>query len=182
LGTSNLPVAELRKLLSAVSEHGNQQLAEVEADLMQTNFLLCEAIEKLSNSFMAIHETSNAQLQAIAHLLGEAGVAHSVGEKLHEYQVKIEQEVHAAVTGLQFQDMTNQLITRAIKRVDGLNESLQMLAKHGAGMHSEHEHEEIVCLLKEMSSHISTRHDALNGGLRKSVAQQDMVSGEIELF
>lgn len=182
MGTSHLPVAELRKLLSAVSAHGNQQLAEVEADLMQTNFLLCEAIEKLSNSFMAIHETVAAQLQAIESLLKDAGIAHSATDKVLEFQKKIEQEVHAAVTGLQFQDMTCQLITRAIKRVDGLNESLQMLGKHGEGMHTEHEHEEIAQLLDEMSTHISTRHDALNGGLRKSVAQQDMGSGEIELF
>ena len=47
MGMNTLPIAELRSLLVAVSEHGKQHLTEVEADLQQTAFLLSEAIEKL---------------------------------------------------------------------------------------------------------------------------------------
>ena len=48
---------QIRDLLSGLSMHGGQHLSEIETDLIQTNILLSEAIEKLSASFMAIHET-----------------------------------------------------------------------------------------------------------------------------
>ena len=48
---------ELKELLSGLSEHGSQHLTEIETDLVQTNVLLSEAIEKLSASFMAVSYT-----------------------------------------------------------------------------------------------------------------------------
>ena len=37
---------EIKKLLTGLSEHGSQHLSEIETDLVQTNILLSEAIEK----------------------------------------------------------------------------------------------------------------------------------------
>jgi chemotaxis regulatin CheY-phosphate phosphatase CheZ len=180
--SERVPVAELRRLLTAVSAHGEQHLLEVEADLMQTTFLLSGAIEKLGASFMAIHEAVTAQQEKINDLLNSVDVATGTQRAIENYRENISTEVNAAVTGLQFQDMTSQLIMRAIKRVEGLRESLSALAVHGEGIHTNHEHEEIARLLDEMSTNLSTRDHALMGGLRKSVAQKDMASGDIELF
>jgi len=182
LASKRVPVAELRRLLSAVSDHGKQHLVEVEADLMQTTFLLGEAIEKLGASFMAIHEAVMTQQQEIDTILSSAGLPAGTNQKITEYREKIGEEVNAAITGLQFQDMTSQLIERTIKRVNGLRESLTALATHGEGMDAEHEHEEIARLLVEMSANLNTRSDAMKFGLKKSVSQRDMDSGEIELF
>jgi hypothetical protein len=50
------PVSDrIRHLLSGVSVHGDQHLAEVERDLVQMDVLLDEAIRELCASFMAIH-------------------------------------------------------------------------------------------------------------------------------
>jgi methyl-accepting chemotaxis protein len=182
LASKNLPIAELRQLLTAVSDHGTQHLHEVEADLNQTAFLLSGAIEKLGESFMAIHSTVNHQQAEIDALLTEVEVPDDSYQKILLLRNKIAEEVNAAVTGLQFQDMTSQLIERVIKRIDGLRESLIALAIHGEDMNPDHEHQEIVKLLGEMSAGLHHRNDALKGGLRKSVQQQDMTSGEIELF
>lgn len=182
MASTILPVAELRQLLTAVSDHGAQHLCEVEADLNQTTFLLSGAIEKLGNSFMEIHTAVTDQEQEIDAILSEADIPEDAYQKLLVLRRKISSEVDAAVTGLQFQDMTSQLIARVIKRVDGLRESLTALAIHGDDMAPEHEHEEIVKLLEEMSAGLNVRNDALKGGLIKSVGQQDMSSGEIELF
>lgn len=149
---------------------------------MQTTFLLSEAIDKLGASFMGIHEAVTTQQEEINALLNMTGLPASASLKIHEYREKISDEVNAAITGLQFQDLTSQLITRTIRRVNGLRESLIALAVHGAVMEPEHEHEEIARLLEEMSASLNTRSDVLKGGLRKSVDQQDMNSGEIELF
>lgn len=182
LTSKTVPVAELRQLLTAVSEHGAQHLVEVVTDLNQTTFLLSEAIEKLGDSFMSIHEATTAQQQEIDDLLSAVDIPEIKYQNILVLRKKISEKVDEAVTGLQFQDMTSQLIARVIKRVDGLRESLIAMAAHGQDMDLGHEHEEIVKLLNEMSANLSTRNSALTGGLAKSVAQKNMDSGEIELF
>lgn len=180
--SKTVPVAELRQLLTAVSDLGSQHLVEVETDLNQTTYLLSGAIEKLSDSFMSIHQAVTTQQQEIETLLATVNVPEKDYQTLLALRETIAEEVNAAVTGLQFQDMTSQLIARVIKRVDGLRESLDALAVHGQDMGPEHEHEEIVRLLNEMNASLNVRNTILVGGLMKSVAQQNMNSGEIDLF
>jgi hypothetical protein len=177
-----LPITELRKLLAAVSDHGKQHLVEVEADLLQTTFLLSEAIEKLSLSFMAVHEAVTEQQQVLDVLMTKHHLDEAETKKLEAFRAKIGEEVNAAVTGLQFQDLTSQLITRTIKRVNGLKELLQELANHSDEIEPSHEHEEITKFLEAISHSLHVGSHALSGGLRRSVNQHDMVTGEIELF
>lgn len=182
MASRTIPVAELRGLLAAVSEHGKQHLIEVEADLMQTTFLLAEAIEKLGDSFMKIHQAVMAQQSEIDTLLQAAELTDSHFQKIMQEREKVASHVDAAVTSLQFQDMTNQLITRTIHRVNGLRDSLTALAIHGEEMDPQHEHEEIAHLLDAMSASLTARNDVMKHTLRKSVAQKSMTSGEVELF
>ena len=173
-----LPIEELRKLLAGVSNHGQQHLLEAESDLMQTTFLLGEAIEKLGASFMAIHEAVSEQQAALNLISGDV----SINANLLACRERIAQEVNNAVTGLQFQDLTNQLIARTLKRIGGLKDLLSTLAEHGNAMGAGDEHDEIMRLLQEMNQNLNSQSVALEGGLRKSVDQQHMASGEIELF
>lgn len=181
LTSNTAPVAELRKLLAAVSDHGEQHLDEVETDLHQTTYLLSGAIDKLSANFLSIHKAITAQQQEIDELLSAVDIPEKEYQTVLVLRKKIAEEVDAAVTGLQFQDMTSQLITRVIERVDGLRESLGALAIHGQDEPA-HKQEEIVKLLNEMSDSLDVRHKALVSGLTKSVAQRDMNAGDIELF
>lgn len=179
---NTLPITELRALLAAVSQHGNQHLLEVEADLQQTSFLLDEAIGKLSTSFLKVHELIEKQQKLIA---SEVKAGHFGQEKLdvlEVYKDKIGLEVNTVVTGLQFQDMTSQLITRTIKRVNGLKELLHELAEHGGEMEPIQEHRDIAKFLGSVNQTLHTSSHALTGNLRKAVAQKDMASGEIDLF
>jgi len=180
--TKTLPIAELRKLLAAVSDHGKQHLVEVEADLLQTTFLLSEAIEKLSSSFTAVHEAISAQQQVIDTLVAKYAIEEPILEKLDAYKSKIGDEVNVVITSLQFQDLTSQLVARTIKRVNGLKDLLHELESHSNEMDPGHEHEEIVKFLEEMSRSLQVGSRALSGGLRQSVGQQDMATGEIDLF
>jgi len=177
-----LPITELRSLLAAVSDHGKQHLLEVEADLLQTTLLLSEAIEKLGASFMAVHETVARQQQVLDTLMA----AHQFGkeelEQLEACEQKIGDEVSAAVTALQFQDLTSQLIARTIKRVNGLKGLLQELAAHGDEMEPSREHEEISKFIEEMSHSLHVGSHALSGRVLRSVNQQDMTTGDVELF
>lgn len=177
-----LPISELRILLAAVSDHGKQHLVEVEADLLQTTYLLSEAIEKLSASFTTVHEAVCEQQLILDALVTKYEVDSSDLEKLDAFKAKIGQEVNVAVTSLQFQDLTSQLIARTIKRVNGLKDLLHEVESHSNEMEPSQEHEEIVKFLEKMSSSLQAGSQALSGGLRRTVAQKDMESGDIDLF
>ncbi len=177
-----LPITEVRSLLSAVSDHGRQHLVEVEADLSQTAYLLSKAIEKLNASFMAVHAAVINQQKSLDALMQQHHFTVIETGQIDMFNKIIGEEVNVAVTGLQFQDITSQLLVRAIKRVNGLKDLLQELNTHSDEIDTVNEHHEIAKLLDEMSQSLHTGSHALSGGLRRSVDQQNMASGEIELF
>ena len=182
-----LSVNEIRSLFTAVSNHGNQHLLEVESDLMQTTYLLNEAIEKLGISFMGIHTAVTEQQLLLDTLTKKYGCSAEENQKLSTYEQEIALQVNTVITGLQFQDLTSQLISRTIKHVLGVKDLLKTLGSHGEGTHSDlvndvDEHKEIKQLLSNINHRLNISSNALSGGLHKSVNQRDMGSGEIELF
>lgn len=173
--------SQVKDLLSNLSGHGAQHLTEVETDLMQTSILLGEAIEKLGASFMAIHEAVTAQQQEIELLLSGAAPSPEIAEKLKAKQAEIGMHVNAAVTGLQFQDMTNQLIGRTVKRVTGLREVLDGVGSGSSGI-PEGSADEIVETLNSINAVLEEQSAKLESALWKAVCQTRMESGDIELF
>ncbi|TCS39138.1 hypothetical protein EDC30_10189 [Paucimonas lemoignei] len=173
---------EVKRLLTAVAENGNQHLTEVETDLMQTTFLLGEAIEKLSASFMAIHETVRAQQEMVDALLAGGERPEHSEERLKSLQADISTHVNAAVTGLQFQDMTTQLIGRTVRRVTGLREVLDLLEGGSAGVLEDTPAEAIAEILHNLNELVDSQAQKLESLLWKPVQQTHMESGDIELF
>ncbi|HVL76490.1 MAG TPA: chemotaxis protein [Noviherbaspirillum sp.] len=171
----------VRSLLSNLSGHGTQHLNEVETDLMQTSYLLGEAIEKLGASFMAIHEAVSAQQASIDALLAAGQASPELVEQLRERHAEIGQHVNAAVTGLQFQDLTNQLIGRTVRRVAGLREVLGGIGTGSSGI-SDTNAEEIVSALASINEVLEEQSVKLESALWKAVCQTHMESGDIELF
>jgi hypothetical protein len=90
--------------------------------------------------------------------------------------------VNTAITSMQFQDMTSQLIDRTLKRVTGLREFLGTLGSHGADILPESDNEELVELLGKVSVALAIQSLELRSVLRKAVNQQHLESGDIELF
>jgi hypothetical protein len=174
--------AEVKCLLSSLSDHGSRHLIEIETDLVQTNVLLAEAIEKLSASFMSIHEAVSAQQESMNLLLSSTPPPPEIAGQLKAKQEEIGRHVNAAVTGLQFQDMTSQLIGRTVKRVNGLRELLDEVGASGTGMPARGDKEAIVTALHEINKKLQEQHTELENGLRRAVSQTHMESGDIELF
>lgn len=173
--------SQVKHLLSNLSDHGTQHLTEVETDLVQTSFLLGEAIEKLGASFMAIHEAVTAQQEAIDVLLSGAEPTPEISEKLKARQSEIGQHINSAVTGLQFQDMTSQLIGRTVQRVTGLREVLSGIGS-GSSSISDSNAEEIIDALNGINKALEEQSVKLESALWKAVCQTHMESGDIELF
>jgi len=168
--------------LSGVSDHGKDHLLEVETDLVQTTILLAEAIEKLGASFLALHTAISSQQEEI-NLMISSGIAppESV-DRLKVIQTLIATHINDAVTGLQFQDLTSQLISRTVQRSAGLREVLGSLGVVGDGIPSDGETDEIVKLLMDISARLEEQSVELKSLLRKTVNQKHLDSGDIELF
>jgi len=174
--------SHVKRLLSGVSAHGRRHLTEVETDLVQTNLLLEEAITKLTASFMAIHQTVEARQEVIDRLLAGAAPGEQERVQLAGMSGEIGAHVNSAVTSLQFQDMTSQLLDRTLRRVSGLREFLATLGEHGADMGPESGSEEIVERLGKVSTALAVQSIELRSVLRRSVDQRHLESGDVELF
>ena len=174
--------SHVKRLLSGVSDHGKRHLTEVETDLLQTNLLLEEAIDKLTRNFMAIHDAVNAQQATIQLLLEGGNPSAEQKEKLQAMNQQVSSYVNAAITSMQFQDMTSQLIDRTLKRVTGLREFLGTLGSHSEEVTQESGSEEIVELLGKVSMALAIQSLELRSVLRKAVSQKHLESGDIELF
>ena len=174
--------SHVKRLLSGVSDHGKKHLTEVETDLIQTELLLEEAIDKLTASFMAIHSAVGSRQEAIDKLLAGGLPSAEESALLGAMSGEIGEHVNSAITSMQFQDMTSQLIDRTLKRVTGLREFLGTLGAHGADVLPESGSEEIVELLGKVSMALAIQSLELRSVLRKAVNQQHLESGDIELF
>jgi hypothetical protein len=174
--------AHLKRLMSGVSDHGSRHLAEVEEDLVQTALLLTEAIEKLSSNFMDIHTLVQSQQELIEMLLAGGKPDEAQVAQLRAMPEEIGKRVNAVVTGMQFQDMTSQLLDRSKKRVTGLREFLDTLGSHGADLPKSADNEDMAELLGRVSMALAIQSLELKSVLRKSVSQQHMECGEIDLF
>ncbi|WP_296754491.1 chemotaxis protein [Thiobacillus sp.] len=168
---------QVMRLLSGVSVHGDQHLAEVERDLVQMDVLLDEAIKKLCTNFMAIHHAVDRQQEALNGLLAGSMPASEYAARIEALRGEIGQHVGAAVTGLQFQDMTSQLIGRMVQHLAGLRDVFGALDTNAAAL-PESGNEALLALLGDIGNRVGVR----SSGVRSTVNQRHMESGDIELF
>jgi hypothetical protein len=180
--THNSLAPQVKDLLSTLSEHGGQHLNELETDLVQTNVLLTEAIDKLSASFMAIH-AAVTRAAAVGRCFAEqrCDIAGRCGRVARKAQL-IDLHVNAAVTGLQFQDMTNQLIGRTMRRVVGFRDVLEILGTGAAAIATDANNDTMIAALGKIGETLKAENAMLENELWKAVRQTHMESGDIELF
>jgi len=178
----NLLGSQVKRLLCSLSDQGSQHLTEVETDLVQTTYLLSEAIEKLGASFMAIHAGMSEQQEMLDLLISGKKLSPEIESRLKVLQGEVALNINAAVTGLQFQDMTSQLIGRTVRRIAGLRDVLGVVGSSGAGLLPDGEQEEIVAALYDINKGLEEQSAKLESLLWKAVNQTHMESGDIELF
>jgi hypothetical protein len=184
LTTQGNPLGQqIQQLLDAVSRQGAGHLAEVETDLAQTALLLTEAIDKLGASFMSIHAVISVQQDAVVRLLEKSVASNEDREQLQGLQNEIDRHVNAAVTGLQFQDMTSQLLQRTRGHVGSLQGMIGVLGVAAAAIGQDASADEAIAQLMIASGEVANCRVLLDDAqLRKAVSQTHMESGDIELF
>lgn len=199
-------VAPLHALLTGLSVQGERHLGEVQADLRQTTDLLGAAIDKLGKSFAGIHETMLAQqalLMTPFDARGDGVLPQDVlWERLTQLQAQGHLHANAAMTALQFEDMTGQLIGRIAGHVESLQALLGALGGSTAKMTMQDgavsesgsaagapgsdtdtdAGDAIATLLASLNRVLQDQDAAAPTVARKTVAQTHMDSGDIELF
>ena len=174
---------EFKRLLLDVASGSGLQLTEVETDLVQTNHLLNEAIAKLSSSFLDLHKAVATQQTIVAMIVAQESKATPLQiDELKQTQQQIDKHVNSAVTGLQFQDMTSQLIERTLKRVVGLRDVLGFLSTSSWDVVPDTDLEGMYAMLQNINQTMEERLVNLENGLWKAVRQTHMSSGDIDLF
>jgi hypothetical protein len=182
MSNNKLLGSQVKQLLSGVSGHGIDHLLEVETDLVQTTILLAEAIEKLGANFIDLHGSITEQEAHIKSIVESGAVPQESMETLAKIQADIALHINRAVTSLQFQDLTSQLISRTVQRSAGLRELLNLLGLVGSDIAHDVGIEEISTLLTEVTNKLEQQSIDLKSLLRRTVNQKDLDSGEIELF
>jgi ABC-type transporter Mla subunit MlaD len=162
---SQAPDNAVRDLLRDVSRQSGTHLAELAADLTQTSDLLGAAIAHLMAEFDGLNHAIAAQ-QALLNNAPQDGAAQwaALAEEM-------QRRVHGMVTGLQFEDMTRQLLERSQTRVAGLAAMLATLDDPGR---------QATCA--QLQEQLGNSSSALFIALQKSVPQQRMEGGDVELF
>lgn len=174
--------SHLKLTLSGLSEQGVQHLTEIETDLLQTNLLLEEAIAKLGASFMAVHGAVAVQQEMVDAMIAAGSVSKESADGIRAMSAEIGRHVNDAVTGLQFQDMTRQLIERVLKRVIGLRAMMGTLGSSAQGLPEEGGNEQMSAVLRSINKQMLMQNQELTDALWKTVRQKHMDSGDIELF
>ena len=172
---------QVLNLLSGVSTHGDHHLAEVERDLVQMDGLLDEGIKKLCTSFMAINFAIAKQQEALDSMLKDGMSAPDYAARIEIIHGEINRHVGAAVTGLQFQDMTSQLIGRMVLQLTGLRDVFGELDSDALPL-PESSNEDLLEKLNDISVRVGARCNELSCDVRSAVNQRHMESGDIELF
>lgn len=169
--------SQLQQLLTAISIHGNQHVVEIERDLAQTNSLLEEAIRKLTNSFMEIHQgLSSQQTELLTLLNGKSS------DSLTNLHGEINRHINAAITGLQFQDMTSQLINKMSKHIAELRDVFAVMDKPERQIPAIADNAVILDILNTMNADLQRQRLVFDDVSRKMVSQQHLDSGDVELF
>lgn len=182
MASQAIPIDELKDLLVSLGGWGEEHLEHVEIDLGQANALLREAISMLVDGFMAINRAAQAQQQILLSLSTSTQLSQQHIAEVAMYSRQIESEVNRVVTGMQFEDMTNQLLTRALARVSGLKLLLLAMADQHESLVAGHSHEDIAVILQKMSESLNEKRTSMHRDLQSSVNQQHMGAGDIELF
>lgn len=174
--------SQLKELLSGISGHGHQHLTEAEKDLVQTTVLLREAIAKLGASFLGIHEAVTRQQEAIDELLARHPAPAELADRFNAVQGEIGAHVNSAVTSLQFQDMTSQLIDRTMRRIGGMRDVLGTLDANGLSGLATSDMKDISDLITCLNEALTEQEAKLGNLVQRSVSQTHMASGDVELF
>jgi len=152
----------LANLTSLVDSH----VGEAAADLRQTGLILDDAILKLNTSFHGIHE----------------GLEYCLDTEMGGQMEVLMRHLQQAIIGLQFHDITTQLLQRATARLDGVCHILLTIEALKSIPNADPKPDEIFLHLQEVDQTLAQLNENLQSRFVQSLPQQHLESGDVQLF
>jgi methyl-accepting chemotaxis protein len=139
-----------------------------------------EVIDGLASHDMAVTHDARLHVESVMSELGMANgeVAQSV-QKLHRLAEEVEAAVNGAVSGLQFRDLTTQLVDRARRRTDALETLLRDVAQLAASAEAGRSRAEGTAVESGLEQALAQAGERPGRG---PVARSPVDRGEAELF
>jgi len=125
---------------------------------------------KVQGTMSEIQEVNNRMGSTVTDLSGIAG--------------EVKNNVHTAVTSLQFQDLASQLLNHINTRVDNMGAIIHSIANLpiNNAMASEDKRSECILRMQRFHEAIDQASDMVRQARHNPVSQSQMASGDIELF
>ena len=153
----------------------------IKSDLGQVDRLVSEAVTNLVINFKFISQLTKSHYEMVMAIekLAIPDGSEPIIELLRKQMMiadKIEHELEAAVTSLQFGDLVTQLLAHTSNQIDVFNRVLQRIDRHSSW--------------QSKDKNMTDLHDSISKAIQitrprskqKPVVQQAMHKGEVELF
>ena len=172
-------VADEVRSLSQKTTHFSDQIRSLMTDLHSSFSNADTSIQRISSVDMGFASESKRRIEQVLEQLER--ISHESSEALSSQSVlaaEVEENINQATTGLQFQDMTSQLLDHTETRLDvihDLMDDLAQLTKEDSARTAD----EILLHIREKLQEARTKIDNMK---HSPVAHGNMDSGDIELF
>ncbi|SEG22027.1 methyl-accepting chemotaxis protein [Oceanospirillum linum] len=172
-------VADEVRSLSKKTTHFSDQIRGLMTDLHSSFSNADTSIQKISSVDMGFASESKRRIEQVLSQLEQ--INHESSEALalqSELAVEVEANINLATTGLQFQDMTSQLLDHTDTRLDAIHELMNDLS-HLTQKNSAYSSEEVLRHIREKLQATRSKIDSMK---HNPVSHGSMDSGDIELF
>jgi methyl-accepting chemotaxis protein len=167
---------EVRKLSLRSSEFSTEiraHMADVNTSVGDAEHLIKEMSSKDMN--FALHSKQNVE-SMIVHIQGLNNNMVTVTEELASSTKDVEENVHTAITSLQFQDLATQLVGHAGKRMEIISSIIEGIANIELKQQAEQDR------LARLRTAIQEITDLIEKSRHNPVKQVNVDAGNIELF
>lgn len=161
----------------------SEYLMGIKGDLNQAERLVSDAANNLVCNFRYISKLTGSHHEMVLAIerMVTPEERHSINELLEKQMLianRIEQELEAVITSLQFGDLVAQLLAHTARQVEMLSDELRGIDRQGSLQGKAEKRS----LNSTHSSINKAVNEVKNKGKKKPVVQQGMKMGDIELF
>lgn len=172
-------VADEVRALSQKTTHFSDQIRSLMSDLHASFNSADTSIQRISSVDMGFASESKKRIEGVMGRLEE--INHESSLALDNQRVlagEVDENINQATTGLQFQDMTSQLLNHTNTRLDMIHEMMEELANMTRDDSAKTSQE----ILEHIRMRLKDTREKIDSMKHSPVAHGDMSSGDIELF
>ncbi|MAC46704.1 MAG: hypothetical protein CMI12_07620 [Oceanospirillum sp.] len=172
-------VADEVRALSQKTTHFSDQIRSLMSDLHASFNSADTSIQRISSVDMGFASESKKRIEGVMGRLEEINHESSLAlENQRALASEVDENINQATTGLQFQDMTSQLLNHTNTRLEVIHDLMEELGHMTREDSAKSSHE----ILEHIRGRLKETREKINSMKHNPVAHENMSSGDIELF